>query len=319
MTDRGPGLAGSEPETCLDRAAIGVTTLVIAYHKPGSLDELLGRLSLPACVVNVEADPEVALVARRHGADVIDLSDNPGYGYAVNVGIRSVTTEAVLVLNDDVLISTEAVCRLLTRLAAGADVCGPRLLTPAGEVEGSVIGLPDPIQMMLTVLLPDRPVPGLGWLPVSKWASSEASVTEGSVAVPGLCAAALAVRTGLLRRIPMPEQYFMYWEEAEWFWRLRRIGARVELAADTTAVHAGGRGDVRPAKAALLARNAVRCVRRTHGRPGALVVWPAVVLGALRLLVIDAMRRARGTVGPDRTAARAAGLRAAALAIAELW
>ena len=97
----------------------------------------------------------------------------------------------------------------------------------------------------------------------------------------------VAVRADVLRATPLPEDYFLYWEELEWFWRLR-AGANASLIVPSAAViHDGGRVDVRPEKSRPLARNAVRCVRRTQGRSAALGVLLVVVAWNLRLVAAD--------------------------------
>jgi hypothetical protein len=58
----------------------------------------------------------------------------------------------------------------------------------------------------------------------------------------------------------------------------------------------------------LLARNAVRCVRRTRGRSAAMRMWPIVVLWNLRLLATSCIL----LEDRDVLAARWAGLGAAA-------
>jgi GT2 family glycosyltransferase len=134
--------------------------------------------------------------------------------------------------------------------------------------------------------------------------------------VPAATAALVAARTDLLRSVPLPEAYFLYWEEIDWAWRLRGVGASLALVPGATAVHTGGRDDVRPEKQRLLARNAVRCVALTQGRVRACMAWPIVVAWQARLLAVDVVlprpeRRAR--IG-----ARAAGVRAALGAWREL-
>jgi GT2 family glycosyltransferase len=115
------------------------------------------------------------------------------------------------------------------------------------------------------------------------------------------------VRADVLRATPIPEDYFLYWEELEWFWRLEQRGHEVLFVPAATVVHCGGRGDVRAEKSALLARNAVRCVRRTQGRLAALAAYGVVIVWNVRLVLVDAARaRAR-----PRVRARCAGLRAA--------
>ena len=134
--------------------------------------------------------------------------------------------------------------------------------------------------------------------------------------VPAATAAVVATRTDLLRAVPMPEEYFLYWEELAWAWRLRELGVEVAFVPGATAVHAGGREDVRPAKQRLLARNAVRCVVRTQGRMRGLVTWPVVLLWQVRLLVVDLLRPRPDR--RDRVHARLAGVGAALRAWEEL-
>ena len=281
---------------------MSATALVVAYHKASALDRLLASLTAPVCVVNVEADPSVARTARDRGAVVVDLDGNPGFAAAVNVGVRHVDADVVVVMNDDVVVNQVAFDTLVAAVVDGTDVAGPAHRDAHGAAESTVIGLPNPGQVALTTLLPDHPLPGLWWLPVAKWSRPKAPTV-----VSALTGAVLAVRTALLREFPMPESYFMYWEEVEWFWDLHRAGATVEIRPDVEIVHDGGRLSISRVKSALLARNAVRCVRLTHGRLAALSVWPAIVLGNLRLVLFDALR----LTGRERVGARWAGLTAA--------
>ena len=123
----------------------------------------------------------------------------------------------------------------------------------------------------------------------------------------------VAVRADVLRSTPLPEDYFLYWEELEWFWRLRAAGRRVVIDPSASVVHDGGRVDVRGDKSRLLARNAVRCVRRTQGRSAAVSALLVVVLWNVRLLAVDATRAAAAPTEARRTRLRArwGGLRAA--------
>jgi GT2 family glycosyltransferase len=132
-------------------------------------------------------------------------------------------------------------------------------------------------------------------------------------------AAVVAVRTALAREVPLPEAYGLYWEELEWFWRLRERGARVLYLPAAAVAHAGGRADVRPESARLLSRNAVRCVRRTQGAAAAWRAYPVVLLWQARLLLQDAVRAAAGSrAARRRLPARRAGAAAALAAWREL-
>jgi GT2 family glycosyltransferase len=190
------------------------------------------------------------------------------------------------------------------------------VVRPDGEDEGTVLPLPTIGRLLLEwAVLPDTPPAGGRSYGIEKW-RRPASIepVEASTAV------LVATRTQTLRSHPLPEEYFLYWEELEWFWTLRRAGVRSVVVPTVTVVHDGGRADVRPEKARLLARNAVRCVRRTQGRVSAVGAVAVVLLWNLRLLGTDVARLALapGRARPGRVAARWAGLLGALTSVGEL-
>jgi GT2 family glycosyltransferase len=131
-------------------------------------------------------------------------------------------------------------------------------------------------------------------------------------------AAVVAVRAELLRAEPLPEQYFLYWEEIDWFWRLRSRGAVVQFHPEIRVRHTGGRVEVRTDKARLLATNAVRYTRSTQGRGAAVRAFVAVIIWQLRLSAVDAVRVSVRRDHYTRLTARAAGLSAALMAWREV-
>lgn len=292
--------------------------VVVAFHRPEKLAALLPMLRddrLEVVVVNVENDAEVARIA---GTSVVPLSGNPGYGAAVNAGARRAGAPVIVFMNDDVCLDAEDVLDLAAVVSSRrAGVVLPGIIDSNGRREPTVAALPSPRNLFVEwFLLPDRPPAALGrrHLGVQKW-----RLPMGPEVVDAASAAVVATSAALLRTHPLPEDYFLYWEESDWFWRLKAAGERVLYDPTKVAIHAGGRDDVRPDKSRLLARNAVRCVRRTQGRGAALLAWPVVVLWNLRLAAVDGLRRMAGS--PDagrRLPARAAGLRAAAMAWHEL-
>jgi GT2 family glycosyltransferase len=289
------------------------TFVVVVYHRTEPLTRLLTGVcaSQPeACprivVVNKEDDPDVRRVAESFGATVIAAPDD-GYAAGVNRGVEEVDTEITVFSSDDLEVTTESLHRLVTTVAAGvSDVAVPQILDLDGHVQGSVRALPTPgrlfVEWAATV---DRPLARTGH--IQKWRRPR--VTER---VDAFDAALVAVRTNVVREHPLPEEYFLYWEEMDWCYRLHAVGRQSVLVPDAVVRHAGGRDDVRPDKQRLLARNAVRCVYRTQGRAAALRAWPVVVLWQLRLLVVDVVRAVLGR--ENRVPARVAGVTAAARA-----
>ena len=290
------------------------TLAVIAFHRPEPLARVLARCThrdVDVVVVNVDADVEVRAIAEMFGAEVLDTT-NRGYAAAVNVAAHAARGDVIVFTNDDVILTAEVVEALAAsvRHSRSVDVALPRVLTSDGHDEGTVLALPTIGRLLVEwMLLPDQPVAGLDRrLHVEKWRRPQ--VVEP---VDAGTAVTVAVRTDVLRSVPMPEEYFLYWEEIEWFWRVRTSGHAVVMVPEITVIHDGGRDDIRPDKARLLARNAVRCVRRTQGRRKAMAAYVVVILWQTRLLALDTARlcvhpgsRARARVG-----ARAAGVGAA--------
>lgn len=270
-----------------------VSCVVVAYHRPDYVARLLDGLHDP-CVevilVNVEDD------ARLRGVDcdrIVATARNGGYAAGVNAGVAAATGDVVVFMNDDVETAVPDVLRLADRIVHGhADVSIPLVLDRNGNFElGNRLPLGLARRMLLSGgAIPEHPLPvDAAWAPM------------------------VAVRRDLIAAIPVPEDYFMYWEEFDWFHRLRASGVRIEVNPSARIWHEGSPS--RPEKSRLLARNAVRCVRRIRGRWAALRAWPVVVMWQLQQLVVTVLSRR----GRAPLAAHAAGLVAAVAAWGEIW
>lgn len=297
------------------------TVVIVAFHRTSSLLALLERLVAPdlvVVVVNVEADPAVRAVAQDRGARSVDLAGNPGYAAAVNRGVAVAETDVVVFMNDDARMDPDAVRRLAGVVASGgADVAVPRVVDATGMLERTIAAVPTPQSLAREwLLLPDRPVDALeGRIAVEKWRAPGTPERIDAAA-----AVVVATTRALVAAVPLPEDYFLYWEESEWFWRLRERGTVVEYRPEIECVHVGGRDDVRPEKSRLLARNAVRCVRRTQGRSKAAAAYVVVVAWNARLVLVDGLRTIRrpDSNRRERLTARWAGFGAACSSWREL-
>jgi GT2 family glycosyltransferase len=298
------------------------TCVVVAFHDPLSITGLVAALTGPGLevvVVNVEADEDVQRSIQGTGAVNVPMHRNLGYAAAVNEGARYGSAPVVIFMNDDVLLNRETALSLAAIVAsAEADVVVPAVKTTEGRWERTIAALPTPRSLMWEwMFLPDQPVRWMSGLArPEKWRTP-----TGPERVDAAAAVVVGVGADLLREVPMPENYFLYWEESEWFWILHRRGAKVQYRPELVATHAGGRADVRSEKSRLLARNAIRCVRRTQGRYAALSAVPIVALWNLRLAALAAFR---ALIRPGQDArevlrARLAGLGVALGNAREAW
>jgi len=307
---------------------VAVSVVVVAFHRPMALARLLDAVVAPGLevvVVNVGEDPAVTAAIDSAAVDsaAVDSADdgtapddvveigipgNPGFAAGVNVGVAAARGDVVVFMNDDATLGLPDLRALTNAVAAGADVAVPRVLGADGHAERTIAALPTPTALAREwLLLPDAPIGPLSrHLRVEKW-----RLPAGPERIDAAAAVAVAARRSLVIEEPIPEGYFLYWEESEWFWNLHQRGARVEYRPDATCRHDGGRTDVRPEKSRLLARNAVRCVRRTQGRGSGIAAYAIVVLWNLRLAVVDGARATLGRAPRAQAHARRAGLRAA--------
>ncbi|HEY2331875.1 MAG TPA: glycosyltransferase, partial [Acidimicrobiales bacterium] len=288
-----------------------VSCVIVCYHRHESIRIMTAALVDPrieVIVVNAEADPEVEAIATASGATVVPIFGDPGYATAVNLGARHATSEFVILMNDDLRVDVEVVMAMKEAVASGqGDVVVPAVLDSEGAPEATIKAAPTPVALIREVLLlPDHPVPFLqGRIRVEKWRAPAVPEEIESCGPP-----MLAVRTQFVRDRPLPEDYFLYWDEVEWFWKIREVGARVIYRPDLKVMHIGGRRDVSAAKSELITRNAVRCVLRTQGRGAALAAFVIILAYNVRLVAVDWLRsRLRRDQDSSVLQARIAGLK----------
>jgi len=242
------------------------------------------------------------------------LEGNPGFAAAVNCGAEAASQDVLVFMNDDLSLEASAILNM-ANLARDLDaVVVPAVRGADGCDEPSLFALPTPRTLLLEwALMPDRRPSWLLWPALEKWRRPDVLSR-----VQAAAATTVACPKHLLEVEPMPTDYFLYWEEAEWFWHLREAGVDVWFDPSTVVQHAGGRSDVRSQKSVLLARNAVRCVRRTQGRRAALLAWPVVILWNLRLVTLAAVRLGAARGSSNHLRSRLAGLGAAIVALVEV-
>lgn len=286
-----------------------VTCIIVCFHRPESLRATLAVLDDPrleVIVVNMEADPEIAEIAS--GVTHLPVDGDPGFATGVNLGVARASSDYVVAMNDDLLLEVDDLFDLLGIVTRGeADVVLPAVLDMTGELEPTIKALPTPGALIREWLIfPDHPIERLqGRVRVEKWRQPTKPEQVDAAGTP-----TMVTTKKLLEEHPMPEDYFLYWEEIEWFWWLREAGKRVLYVPNVFVKHVGGRSEISAFKAKLITRNAVRCVRRTQGRSAAVQAAGIVLLYNLRLVGTAALRKAgRREKVPGELGARLAGLK----------
>jgi N-acetylglucosaminyl-diphospho-decaprenol L-rhamnosyltransferase len=223
----------------------GTSVVVVSHDSAGSLERCLeGVVGCGYEVVVVDSastDRSPDLVRRRFpDVRLIELERNLGYGGANNVGIQATTGEYVLVLNPDAWPLGKAIERLVeaAEVSPWAGIVGPRLVDETGTQEQSVRGFPTVWRLATEYFF-------LRWLaPRSRLLNAfygAGADPERRGEVEWVVGAAMLLRREALDEVQLfDSSFFMYNDEVDLAFRLRRLGWEVLYYPHAEFVHLGG-------------------------------------------------------------------------------
>jgi len=172
------------------------------------------------------------------GVHVIRNSQNRGFAAASNQGLRNATGRYLLLLNPDAFVQPDTIRTMRAYMDAHADVgCA----TCRVELEDGTLDLacrrlfPTPERSLYRMTLLSKVFPrsrrfgqyNLTYL--DEWQETEIDQPCGAFM---MVRAEAAARVGLL-----DERYFMYGEDTDWAYRIKRAGWRVMYVPTTTVRH----------------------------------------------------------------------------------
>jgi GT2 family glycosyltransferase len=223
-------------------AALTVDCLASLAHERG-----VDGLRVDAVVVdNASGDAvDIAAAVVEHGwsdwVRVVTAARNGGFAYGNNVGFREACRHAqpdfLHMLNPDTEVRCGAVQQLVDFLQAHPDV------GIAGSSFENADGSDWPIAFRFPSALSEFEA-GLSWGPVSRllqrWAVPRQMMPEPQPIDWG-AGASMMIRRSVLDRIGgLDENYFLYFEETEFFWRARRAGFLAWYVPASRVMHIAG-------------------------------------------------------------------------------
>ncbi len=229
-----------------------VGAVVVNFNAASHLFDCLASLranGVAAIVVvdNASSDGSRAVVAAA-GPDVawVDAGANLGYGRAANLGGTRLRGHDLLVCNPDLVLGNGVVAALEARLGAASDlgVVGPRLENTDGTLYPSARTFPDLVEAighgLLGMVAPRNRFTRRYRL--ADWDHARAAEVDW---VSGACF--LARRTAWDAIGGFDPSYFMYMEDVDLCWRVRREGWRVAYEPAAVVTHVQGvSADQRP-------------------------------------------------------------------------
>ena len=205
-----------------------------------------------------------ALQAAHTGAVILDAGRNGGFGAGNNVALRHIAGlgyEFVWFLNNDTTVTPETLPRMLVVMTARPDV---------GAVGCRLVYADEPAR-----------VQAWGGGRVSFWLGrsvhARAPLPEGRLDY--LTAASVLIRASALERVGLfDEGFFMYWEDTDLSFRLRRAGYKLAVAGQAVVRHresaSAGKGGAKLDE--MFSASAARFFLKNYGWCG----WQPLLTGA---------------------------------------
>ena len=228
-----------------------IAIIIINYNTCRELQACLGSIGPEAAsqvivVDNDSSDGSVEMVKSRYPwVSLHGNRTNLGYGAAANQAIAGCSAQYVVLLNSDTLLQTGALTALARYLDEHpqASIVGPRLVNADGTLQASCYAFPKPLDTFLenssvAVFLGRlirRYVPGIRRLYWRTWPHDSAAI------VPWVKGAVLAMRREAFEAVGgFDESFFMYFEDADLCYRMKKAGWEIHFTPVTTIIHVGG-------------------------------------------------------------------------------
>jgi GT2 family glycosyltransferase len=210
-------------------ATVVIPTLNARDLLRGALESLDRQTRPPTVVVvdNASTDGTAELVAERFPhVRLVRSERNLGFGRAVNLGVREVETDALVLVNNDVVCEPDFVER----------ICEPLGEERVGSAAGVLLQGAAPDRVDSAGIEVDPTLRSFDYL----WNRPVTALERASDPL-GPCGGAAAYRTRAFREVGgFDETFFAYWEDVDLAIRLRLAGWECRLARRARALHRHG-------------------------------------------------------------------------------
>lgn len=207
-----------------------------------SIHDLTHRISYEVFVVdNASGDGSVEMVRDQFPWVHLLCNDRPlGFATNNNQVLRQGQGRYLVLLNDDMLLCNDALDRMVAFMDANHAVgaVGCRLLNRDGTLQRSCWrGFPSPKTLLIDLFYLSKWLPRLSWV---RDFEASLQVTSESIEVDYLLGACLMVRREVMDQVGLlDESFFMFLEETDWCYRIKKSGWRIYWAPDGAIIHYG--------------------------------------------------------------------------------
>ena len=226
-----------------------VAVITVSYNSSAQLDDFLTSASATVAtasqiliVDNASGDIDATRVlAKKHGAQLLELGDNRGYGGAVNAGVRTLGSaiDFIVVANPDLSFQSDAVARLVAAAETDSQIActGPRVLNEDGSVYPSARSIPS-LRVGIGHALFANVWPRNPW---TRTYHSDVTSRGEQSAVGWLSGSCVCVRRTVFDAVGgFDEGFFMYFEDVDLGYRLGKLNFTNVFVPSAEVIHIGG-------------------------------------------------------------------------------
>jgi GT2 family glycosyltransferase len=201
------------------------------------------RISLQVVVVdNHSADLSAAMVRSKFPNQVIliENKENLGFARANNQAFAQAQGEYVLILNSDTLVCPGSLDDMVDFMEHHSETgaLGCKLINPDGSVQRSCwLGYPNLKAAIADAFYLWRLLPNLPWMRTCETAVANPKI---ELEVDHLLGACILVRRDVINAVGgMNEDLFLFLEETEWCYRIKKSGWKIHYLPHAQIVHIG--------------------------------------------------------------------------------
>lgn len=217
-----------------------LSIIIVSYNSKKHLQNLLPSLFSQTgvnfetiLVDNASTDKTLSWLNKNYPQiKIIKSSKNMGFGAANNLGVKKASAKLVLLLNPDTILKPGCLKNIVDwfRAYSQEQVIGCQLLNPDGSIQPSGGSLPNLLNLFLWAL-------GLNSLP-GAYHQNKTSVYKKPNQFDWLSGAALVFKKDFFQKIGgFDKQIFMYGEEVELAYRIKKAGRPIYLNPASQVVH----------------------------------------------------------------------------------
>lgn len=216
------------------------------------LESVIGGIGADACEIfvidNASSDGSAEMVRESFPAvNLVVNIKNTGFASANNQGIRASSGRFVLLLNTDTIVEPDALETMAAFLeeTPEAGAVGAKLLNEDSTIQAGSKAFPTPLtaffgkQSLLTRWFPNNPL-------TRRYLVCLFADHSRPFEVDSISGAALMARRETIDDIGLlDEGYFMYWEDVDWCWRMKKRGWRAYYHPLAPVIHLEGKSTTR--------------------------------------------------------------------------